>query len=130
MRNFSVITNLLKIFLLFTLLKKYINVIIILIIILGGISMSSAFMWLIILLLSTILYVLVNKGKKLKIIFFTDCITIFALLALFITLWFNLNNVNEPRFVTFWSCTLIVALIINILIKIKISINLIKQAKD
>lgn len=92
--------------------------------------MSSPFMSLIILLLSTLIYILVNKGKKLKFSFFTDCITICTLLALFIIIWFNLNNSNEPRFVTFWSCTLIVVLIINILIKIKISINLIKQAKD
>ncbi|WP_102400996.1 hypothetical protein [Haloimpatiens massiliensis] len=92
--------------------------------------MSSPFMSLIILLLSTILCVLVNKGKKLKLIFTIDFITILSLLVLFIVFWLNLNNVNEPKFVTFWSYTLIVALIINILIKLKISINFIKKLKD
>ncbi|WP_138206561.1 hypothetical protein [Haloimpatiens lingqiaonensis] len=92
--------------------------------------MNAPFMSLIILLLSTILCVLVNKGKRLKLIFTIDFITILSLLVLFIMFWLNLNNVNEPKFVTFWSCTLIVALIINILIKLKISINFIKQLKD
>lgn len=92
--------------------------------------MKYPIMAIIVLVLSTIVYAFINKGKKVKLILLIDLITIFVLLGIFIIMWFSLTNINESKIVLFWSYTLIIALIINILAKIKMSINLAKQARD